>query len=207
MGCGSSTAVTKEVLASAEFSSKLSWSGISAVTGVLKAVKTGKGAGQLQDTEGTAILNIVPSGDRAWCLNEPASGTTVMLVCLTQRANFFSGQKTTEWTIFTSEDSAQTGQPPEATPIGTTMYKFGALSLPFSGPMEYLDPSGAKLFFAKPGNGMFITLIDGTDGTSPAAVVEGLAVGGQWKATCTFAKGVDPIIAIIMGVQGMSITD
>jgi hypothetical protein len=207
MGCGASTAGTKAALASAEFSSKLSWSGISAVTGVLKAVKTGKDAGQLQDTEGTSILNIVPSGDRAWCFNEPASGTTVVLVCLTQLGNFFSGKRKSEWTIFTSKDSARTGQPPEATPIGTTMYKFGALSMPLAGPMEYLDPSGAKLFFAKPGNGMFITLIDGTDGTSPAAVVEGLAVGGQWKATCTFAKGVDPIIAIIMGVQAMSLGD
>ena len=206
MGCGASTAGTKAALASAEFSSKLSWSGISAVTGVLKAIKTGKDAGQLQDTEGTAILNIVPSGHRAWCFNDPASGTTVVLVCLIHIANFFTGKKS-EWSIFTSEDSAQTGQPPEATPIGTTMYKFGALSMSASGPMEYLDPSGAKLFFAKPGNGMFITLIDGRDGMSPAAVVEGLAAGGQWKAMCTFAKGVDPIIAIIMGVQVMSLSD
>ena len=147
MGCGASTAGTKAALASAEFSSKLSWSGISAVTGVLKAVKTGKGAGQLQDTAGTVILNIVPSGDRAWCFNEPASGTTVVLVCLTQLGNFFAGKKS-EWGIWTAEDSAQTGQPPEATPIGASMYKFGALSYGTSS-MEYLGPSGAKLFFGK----------------------------------------------------------
>ena len=46
-------------------------------------------------------------------------------------------------------------------------------------------------------------MIDGTDGTSPAAVVEGLSAGGEWKGTCTFAKGVDPIVAIIVGVQYM----
>ena len=157
---------------------------------------------QLQDTAGTVILNIVPSGDRAWCFNEPASGTTVVLVCLTQLGNFFAGKKS-EWGIWTAEDSAQTGQPPEATPIGASMYKFGALSYGTSS-MEYLGPSGAKLFFGKV-CGRHITLIDCTDGTSPAAVVEGLSAGEPvWKATCTFAKGVDPIVAIIMGVQLMS---
>ena len=168
------------------------------------AIKTGKGAGQLQDAAGTVLLEIIPSGDRAWCFIEPSSGATVVLVCRLQMGNGFTGKRTT-WGIWTAEDNAETGAP-EATPIGTSMYKFGSLSLhPAGRPYEYLDPSGAKLFTAKPGSSSF-TLIDGTDGKSPAAVVENIAIGVTWKGTCTFAKGVDPIVAIIMGVMGASMS-
>ena len=216
MGCGASTASTKQAIASAEFSTNKSWSGIASVSGMLMGVKTGKkGAGQLQDAAGTVLLNIVPSVGKAYdaCFNEPATGKTVVLVCLNQMGNTFTG-KATEWGIWTAEDSAQTGQPPETTPTGQSMYKFGSLRVPvrLKPTMEYLDPSGKKLFSAKmisTGCSSFaVVLCDGTDGSSPAAVVDGLGNGTveeTWKVTCTFAKGVDPVVAIIMAVQWMGI--
>ena len=89
------------------------------------------------------------------------------------------------------------------------MYKFGSLRVQvrLKPTMEYLDPSGKKLFSAKMINtgcsSVAVVLCDGTDGSSPAAVVEECDV--TWKATCTFAKGVDPVVAIIMAVQWMGI--
>ena len=72
--------------------------------------------------------------------------------------------------------------------------------------MAYLDPRGAKLCIAKFCGGSTVKMCDATDGSSPAAVVEGLQAGTTWKGKCTFAKGADPIIAIIMAVEYMAFT-
>ena len=52
--------------------------------------------------------------------------------------------------------------------------------------------------------GQSTILLNGADRTTAAAVVEGMPYGGAFIGTCTFAKGVDPIIAIAMTAAWMS---
>ena len=49
-------------------------------------------------------------------------------------------------------------------------------------------------------------LVNGPDGTTAAAVVEGASYVDPLIGTCTFAKGVDPIMALAMCSAMLSIS-
>ena len=233
MGCGNSTAKFNEKLAAVEIHGlKQSWNGIASAKffsepNVLqcKKVLTESSAkavsgGQLLDGAGTALLDIVPYGakpsaadiDRAYmtlpaqhCFNTP-DGTTVVLFSNTKGGSW--KDKESEWAIWTAEDAAQTGQPPEATPVGASMYKFGTIKTRTAHAIpEFFDASGTKVMTAKDwrAEGRDAVVLQSADGTTPMAKVNFLSPGLFWKADVTFAKGVDPIIALCVAVAGNSV--
>ena len=119
-------------------------------------------------------------------------------------------RKESEWVIWTAEDAAQTGQPPEATPIGASMYKFGTIKTRTSDAIpEFFDASGTKVMTAKDwrAEGRNAVVLQSADGTTPMAKVTFLITydGHLWNADVTFAKGVDPIIALCVAVAGNSV--
>ena len=234
MGCGGSTANEKALpLAAVEIHGlKQSWDGIASAKffgfggpNVLKCRKVltessakAVSGGQLLDGAGTALLDIVPYGakpsaadiDRAYmtlpaqhCFNTP-DGTTVVLFSNTKGGSIYT-RKESEWVIWTAEDAAQTGQPPEATPVGASMYKFGTIKTRTSDAIpEFFDASGTKVMTAKDwrAEGRDAVVLQSADGTTPMAKVNFLNEGHLWNADVTFAKGVDPIIALCVAVAG-----
>ena len=71
-------------------------------------------------------------------------------------------------------------------------------------PIEYLDTTGAKVLSAKLVS-YSMAKVYGPDGKSLAATVEKMKPL-SFEATCTFAKGVDPIIALAMANQALSMS-
>ena len=224
MGCGNSTAKSNEKLAAVEIHGlKQSWNGIASAKffsepNVLKCRKVltqssgkAKAGGQLLDGAGTVLLDIVPHGDKPpttvpYCFNTP-DGTTVVLFANTKGGTAYT-RKESEWVIWTAEDAAQTGQPPEATPVGASMYKFGTIKTRTSDAIpEFFDASGTKVMTAKDwrAEGRDAVVLQSADGTTPMAKVNFLSPGSFWKADVTFAKGVDPIIALCVAVAGNSV--
>ena len=234
MGCGNSTAKFNEKLAAVEIHGlKQSWNGIASAKffsepNVLKCNKVltessvkAKVGGQLLDGAGTVLLDVVPYGDKApqsalggpdtargatHCFNTP-DGTTVVLFANTKGGTAYT-RKESEWVIWTAEDAAQTGQPPEATPVGASMYKFGTIKTRTSDAIpEFFDASGTKVMTAKDwrAEGRDAVVLQSADGTTPMAKVNFLYSGILWKAGVTFAKGVDPIIALCVAVAGNSV--
>ena len=187
--------------------------------------------GKLLDGAGTVLLDIVPYGDKATqvntldgsmnvtsaaaalltaprshCFNTP-DGTTVVLFSNTKGGSILT-RKESEWVIWTAEDAAQTGQPPEATPVGASMYKFGTIKTRTSDAIPgFFDASGTKVMTAKDwrAEGRNAVVLQSADGTTPMAKVNFLSPGSFWKADVTFAKGVDPIIALCVAVAGNSV--
>ena len=234
MGCGNSTAKFNEKLAAVEIHGlKQSWNGIASAKffsepNVLQCRKVltessdkAKVGGQLLDGAGTVLLDVVPYGDKAprsalgtnttplaqpHCFNTP-DGTTVVLFANTKGGTAYT-RKESEWVIWTAEDAAQTGQPPEATPVGASMYKFGTIKTRTSDAIpEFFDASGTKVMTAKDwrAEGRDAVVLQSADGTTPMAKVDFLYSGILWKAGVTFAKGVDPIIALCVAVAGNSV--
>jgi len=241
MGCAGSTGYTsaaiaedKAAIASAKVDFKQIWNGLlmldemnegkagTNVESVLKCVKGpgGNGAGQLQDTNGTVLLDIVPGGNKYTTFNTP-DGVTVALIANTLEGDSkrrlmyeaFANRTPMEWVIWTAEDAAQTGQPPVATPAGVSMYKFGSIKMR-NERVSFFDSSATKVMTVK--NDLakcdpfkpFTVRLYSADGTTPMAVVEGMwpAVDRSlsWRGEVTFAKGLDPIIALCMAVAGNS---
>ena len=232
MGCGNSTAKFNEKLAAVEIHGlKQSWNGIASAKffsepNVLKCNKVltessvkAKVGGQLLDGAGTVLLDVVPYGDkapqsalggpdtaRAHCFNTP-DGTTVVLFANTKGGDVHT-RKESEWVIWTAEDAAQTGQPPEATPVGASMYKFGTIKTRTSDAIpEFFDASGTKVMTAKDwrAEGRDAVVLQSADGTTPMAKVNFVNEDHPWKSDVTFAKGVDPIIALCVAVAGNSV--
>ena len=234
MGCGNSTAKFNEELAAVEINGlKQSWNGIASAKffsepNVLQCKKVltessdkAKVGGQLLDGAGTVLLDVVPYGDKApqsalggpdtargatYCFNTP-DGTTVVLFANTKGGSW-KARKESEWVIWTAEDAAQTGQPPEATPVGASMYKFGTIKTRTSDAIPgFFDASGTKVMTAKDwrAEGRDAVVLQSADGTTPMAKVIFLYSGILWKAGVTFAKGVDPIIALCVAVAGNSV--
>ena len=232
MGCGNSTAKFNEKLAAVEIHGlKQSWNGIASAKffsepNVLKCKKvlTESSAkaytgGKLLDGAGTVLLDIVPYGakpadiDQVYitlpaqhCFNTP-DGTTVVLFSNTKGGSVKDKDKS-EWVIWTAEDAAQTGQPPEATPVGASMYKFGTIKTRTSDAIPgFFDASGTKVMTAKDwrAEGRNAVVLQSADGTTPMAKVNFLNEGHLWNADVTFAKGVDPIIALCVAVAGNSV--
>ena len=234
MGCGNSTAKFNEKFAAVEIHGlKQSWNGIASAKffsepNVLQCKKVltesstkAVAGGQLLDSAGTVLLDIVPYGakpsaadiDRLYmtlpaqhCFNTP-DGTTVVLFANTKGGDAHT-RKESEWVIWTAEDAAQTGQPPEATPVGSSMYKFGTIKTRTSDAIpEFFDASGTKVMTAKDwrAEGRDAVVLQSADGTTPMAKVNFLYSGILWKAGVTFAKGVDPIIALCVAVAGNSV--
>ena len=235
MGCGNSTAKFNEKLAAVEIHGlKQSWNGIASAKffsepNVLKCRKVltlgglsfanknadyegkAKAGGQLLDGAGTVLLDIVPYGDKPpttvpYCFNTP-DGTTVVLFANTKGGSAYT-RKESEWVIWTAEDAAQTGQPPEATPVGSSMYKFGTIKTRTSDAIpEFFDASGTKVMTAKDwrAEGRDAVVLQSADGTTPMAKVNFVNEDHPWKADVTFAKGVDPIIALCVAVAGNSV--
>jgi len=207
MGCAGSTAKEKAAIASAEFDFKQAWKHTSVCSSpfenVLKCKKTGKGKGQLQDTAGTVLLNIVPFDKKATCFNTP-DGKTVVLCANTIKGDLYE-RTACEWVVWTAEDAAQIGQSPEATPTGASMYKFGTIKLK-NEQVSFFDASATKVMKTKGGHALGNTVkLYSADGTIPMAVVEDMWEGElAWEGTVTFAKGVDPIIALCMAAEGNS---
>ena len=221
MGCGNSTAKSNEKLAAVEIHGlKQSWNGIASAKffsepNVLKCRKVltqssgkAKAGGQLLDGAGTVLLDIVPHGDKPpttvpYCFNTP-DGTTVVLFANTKGGTAYT-RKESEWVIWTAEDAAQTGQPPEATPVGASMYKFGTIKTRTSDAIPgFFDASGTKVMTAKDwrAEGRNAVVLQSADGTTPMAKVNFVNEDHPWKADVTFAKGVDPIIALCVAVAG-----
>ena len=144
--------------------------------------------GQLLDGAGTVLLDIVPYGDKAprsalgtnttplaqpHCFNTP-DGTTVVLFANTKGGTAYT-RKESEWVIWTAEDAAQTGQPPEATPVGASMYKFGTIKTRTSDAIpEFFDASGTKVMTPKDwrAEGRNAVVLQSADGTTPMAKVK-----------------------------------
>ena len=235
MGCGGSTANEKALpLAAVEIHGlKQSWDGIASAKffgfggpNVLKCRKVltessakAVSGGQLLDGAGTVLLDIVPYGDKAprsalgtnttplaqpHCFNTP-DGTTVVLFANTKGGDAHT-RKESEWVIWTAEDAAQTGQPPEATPVGASMYKFGTIKTRTAHAIpEFFDASGTKVMKGEDWRRNFDgvrVVLQSADGTTPMAKVFFVDENHPWKADVTFAKGVDPIIALCVAVAG-----
>ena len=209
MGCGASTAVDahKAELASVEFSGSFSWSGLASITGTLNAVKAGKNAFEVKDSSGAALLKVhvvkAPYGKPGchYVITGAATGSTVVLLYRTQLQMY----KTQLWSVYMAT-AASAGQQPEAAPTGAQMYKHGTFSLPLNGKERvYKDANGATVLVAKRFVGNHVSnvpthaLLTGP-GPTAAAVVEGVPWGGEFIGACTFAKGVDPIMAIGLAV-------
>ena len=234
MGCGNSTAKFNEKFAAVEIHGlKQSWNGIASAKffsepNVLKCKKVltesstkAVAGGQLLDSAGTVLLDIVPYGakpsaadiDRLYmtlpaqhCFNTP-DGTTVVLFSNTKGGSVKDKDKS-EWVIWTAEDAAQTGQPPEATPVGSSMYKFGTIKTRTSDAIpEFFDASGTKVMTPKDwrAEGRNAVVLQSADGTTPMAKVNFLKEPYLWNADVAFAKGVDPIIALCVAVAGNSV--
>ena len=210
MGCGASNTKKadehKAALASADFSASSgspSWSGLASITGTLSAVKTGKDTSEVSDTAGAVLLNADTSGGKQ-VITDPATGTIVLLIVNTQMGNFFT-RKPTLWSVY-SASAASPGQQPETTTTGAMMYKLGYFVSGFNTkePMTYFDANDQVVLSMKGMAGQSTILLNGADQTTAAAVVEGMPYGGAFIGTCTFAKGVDPIIAIAMTAAWMS---
>ena len=235
MGCGNSTAKFNEKFAAVEIHGlKQSWNGIASAKffsepNVLKCKKVltesstkAVAGGQLLDSAGTVLLDIVPYGakpsaadiDRLYmtlpaqhCFNTP-DGTTVVLFSNTKGGSVKDKDKS-EWVIWTAEDAAQTGQPPEATPVGSSMYKFGTIKTRTSDAIpEFFDASGTKVMKGEDWRRNFDgvrVVLQSADGTTPMAKVNFLKEPYLWNADVAFAKGVDPIIALCVAVAGNSV--
>ena len=232
MGCGNSTAKFNEKLAAVEIHGlKQSWNGIASAKffsepNVLQCRKVltessdkAKVGGQLLDGAGTVLLDVVPYGDKApqsalggpdtargatHCFNTP-DGTTVVLFANTKGGTAYT-RKESEWVIWTAEDAAQTGQPPEATPVGASMYKFGTIKTRTAHAIpEFFDASGTKVMKGVDWRrhfDVYSVVLQSADGTTPMAKVNFLNGVSPWNADVTFAKGVDPIIALCVAVAG-----
>ena len=209
MGCGSSTAKINEhkaALASAEFSGTLSWGGLASITGTLSAVKAGKGKAEVKDASGTVLLRAEYLTGEGTVVTDPTTGSAVVLIVNTQMGNLFM-KKPTLWSVYTAT-ATSSGQKPEATPAGAQMYRLGTFTSGFNPkkPMVYTDTSGEVVLSLKGFAGSACTLVNGPDGTMAAAVVEGVSLGFPLIGTCTFAKGVDPIMALAMSSAFLSIS-
>ena len=207
MGCGSSTSKINEhkaALASAEFSGTLSWGGLASITGTLSGVKAGKGKAELKDASGTVLLEAKDDGGTV--VTDPTTGSAVVLIVNTQMGNFFMN-KPTLWSVYTAT-ATSSGQQPEATPAGAQMYRLGTFTSGFNTkkPMVYTDTSGEVVLSMKGMAGSSCILVNGPDGTTAAAVVEGASYVDPLIGTCTFAKGVDPIMALAMCSAMLSIS-
>ena len=207
MGCGSSTSKINEhkaALASAEFSGTLSWGGLASITGTLSGVKAGKGKAALKDASGTVLLEAKDDGGTV--VTDPTTGSAVVLIVNTQMGNFFM-KKPTLWSVYTAT-ATSSGQQPEATPAGAQMYRLGTFTSGFNTkkPMVYTDTSGEVVLSMKGMVGSSCILVNGPDGTTAAAVVEGASYVDPLIGTCTFAKGVDPIMALAMCSAMLSIS-
>ena len=211
MGCGGSTAKEKAAIASAEFDFKQSWKGTLAACRSMSTVenvlvgKMGNGnTGQLQDTAGTVLLDIVPSGGKATSFNTP-DGKTVVLCANTIMGDF--GLRTAcEWVVWTAEDAAQLGLSPEATPTGASMYKFGTIKMK-NERVSFFDASDTNVMTTKGDLSHMAHKVKlySADGTTLMAMVEDMKEGPLcWKGKVTFAKGVDPIIALCVAAEGKS---
>ena len=206
MGCGASSP-PKELaaLASAEFACVFSTPIVAPVTGTVEVVKTGKSTASMQDTGGNILLNISVGGnkDNDTLFIEPATGNTVVMVCLTEMGNLFT-KKSTKWAVWTS--TAVDGGALETTPNGKSMYKLGSFTMsPSGGPLEYFDAQGTKVLSGKI-KSYSTAVVHGPDGASPAAVVEGMAMPHFYlKGKCSFAKGVDPVIAFAMASASLTL--
>ena len=222
MGCGGSTAKEKAAIASAEFDFKQTWTGIRTASrsmptdeNVLICKKMGKGKGQLQHTDGTVLLDVVPwhgdnatwHGDKATFFNTP-DGKTVVL-CANTIMGDFTLRTACEWVVWTAEDAAQLGQSPEATPTGASMYKFGTIKMKKER-VEFFDASDTMVMTTKGDLAVGHAAaakpkkLYSADGR-PTAMVEDMQEGPLcWKGKVTFAKGVDPIIALCVVAEGNS---
>ena len=209
MGCGGSTAKEKAAIASAKFDFKETWTGIRTARrsmptdeNVLICKKMGKGKGQLQHTDGTVLLDMVPFGDKATFFNTP-DGKTVVL-CANTIMGDFTLRTACEWVVWTAEDAAQLGQSPEATPTGAPMYKFGTIKMKKER-VEFFDASDTMVMTTKGDLAVqSAKKLYSADGR-PTAMVEDMQEGPLcWKGKVTFAKGVDPIIALCMVAEGNS---
>ena len=220
MGCAGSTAIAKEkaAIVSLEINGlKQAWNAISVSGGgnVLKCEKVlarapARSGAKLRNAAGQVLLDIVPHGNKMtepYCFNTP-EGKTVVLFANTGGGDVWS-RCNSIWVIWTAEDAAQTGQPPEATPTGASMFKFGTIKTTSSGAPEFFDASNTKVMTVKDWrpSGRENVVVYSADGTSAMAVVEGMHTGSPptWKGDVTFATGVDPIIALCMASAGNSV--
>jgi hypothetical protein len=173
--------------------------------GTLSAVKTGRETSVVRDAAGAVLLKVDTSGENfRIVITDPATGTIVLLI-----ANTTNSQG--PWNVY-SASAVSSGQQPEATPTGAMMYKLGYFVIGSEmftkEPMTYFDTNDQVVLSAKGMAGGWAgdssILLNGPDRTTAAAVVEGMPAFGSFIGTCTFAKGVDPIIAIAMSATWMS---
>ena len=215
MGCGGSSAKVidahKAELASAEFSGSFSWSGLASITGTLNAVKVGN-AFEVKDVSGAVLLKAnhvegpYMKPGSYYTITDAATGSTVVLIYRTQMMSgpWSSKKEPLVWSVYTAT-AASEGQQPEATPTGAQMYKHGTFEYNDKEKV-YKDANGATVLVVKRFVGPQISnlpthlLLTGPDKTTAAAVVEDVPWGGDFIGACTFAKGVDPIMAIGLAV-------
>ena len=159
--------------------------------GTIEVVQTGKTTASLHDADSHVVLNI-SQAKREVSFIEPASGKTVVMVILTEMGNFFTIKSTT-WAVWCSHMDGG------ALETGSSMYKLGSFQMsPSGGPLEYLDDKG-KMVLCSRLKSESKAIVYGPDGVSPAAVVEGMFTDKPaLQGKCTFAKGVDPIVAFAM---------
>ena len=160
----------------------------------------------MKDSSGAALLKVhgvdAPYGKPGshYVITDAATGGTVVLIYRTQMGNYKNPQL---WSVYTAT-AASAGQQPEAAPTGAQMYKHGAFSI--AKERAYKDANGATVLVAKRFVGNHVSnvpthaLLTGPDQATAAAVVEGVPWGGEFIGACTFAKGVDPIMAIGLAV-------
>jgi len=195
---------------------KQAWNGMSVSGGnVLKCKKVlarapARSGGKLQDAAGTVLLDVVPHGNKMngpYCFNTPDGKTVVLFANTKGGDNYHRGNS--EYVIWTAADAAESGKPPEATPTGASMFKFGTIKTTSSGAPEFFDASNTKVMTVKDWrpSGRENVVVYSADGTSAMAVVEGMHTGSPptWKGDVTFATGVDPIIALCMASAGNSV--
>ena len=207
MGCCYSAAVDLAKIENAQFVGlPVCWSGLANVTGEVNLVKTRKNSSTLQDSAGNVLLN-VEVNEKANFVQfiDPRTGNTVVLLGPPQRPSLFS-KKPVVWSVWTAEPII-TGAISEGTPIGVAMYRLGFFkkSKATSAPLEFVDssPNETKLSMVKQKSGSDVVVYS-PDGTHTAAVIQKIRWPAYSRGKCTFAKGVDPVVSILMA---MSIID
>lgn len=211
MGCGGSKEkleAHKSQLSTQDFSSAQGpvWNSadVSAGVGVLRAAVVNKNSSTIQTTEGKVLLNVQlskPAGTKdALAFTENGQSAIVVLVCCTGMATFGSGTPHT-WDVWGAKPSKE-GQQPESTPIGTPMFKWGTYTQKIDKPLFFMDVNGSEVFHTKCLS-YSACLSVGPDGSKPAAAIEGIEYAKGFGGTVTFAKGVDPIIALVSGYAAL----
>eukprot|EP00927_Polykrikos_kofoidii_P055752 TRINITY_DN49970_c0_g1_i1.p1 TRINITY_DN49970_c0_g1~~TRINITY_DN49970_c0_g1_i1.p1 ORF type:complete len:209 (-),score=24.47 TRINITY_DN49970_c0_g1_i1:9-635(-) len=194
--CGSSEKmnILKTQLAMQDFSSSQGKQGLvydfAEISGELRLNPISKKEASIEVGD-QVVLRMVES-KTAVSFDEPTSGESVVLIWGPDLHPL-----TLSWEVWSAKSNG--GQPAPA-PNGQSMYKWGSFTkstMSNFDPVKYVDAAGSPVLSAILQSQMsYACAIYGPDGSTPAATLEGMTMNKLNRGLLTFAKGVDPIMAL-----------